>query len=401
MKRYFLVYLFTFCFFDAAEASKLDQLYSQLPWGTHSVGFRYVNARDNNRTYSRARNADGDLSTSQETRPIQIGIWYPSVEADDSKRMSFFDYVVLDEVQGRIGVPNESDYIAAEHRYLSADLWTGESDAEQLTKNLSLLLRANFNAQPVHGSRFPLVVFAGHEYFGLSSNAILHEFIASHGFVVVSFKNNAVFPGARNFKQHVNATADDVRFAKRFAEVFDNANPEKMVIAGNSLGALSIFDVALDIWSPHNGRGYPFRGIVSINGDIGSTYYPDYISTSFPRLKISTIADYHIPLLHFRCKGNYWCNKQFKISGTLFNKLDGLEADLISPSDLTGKEELSGMAFTSYYLLTDLSSYKGFRRQRPIDVARFNNQMSGFASMATIYLSHLNRWLNSASDKEN
>ena len=399
MKSQYLLFVFSLGVFDTAIADKLDQLYSQLTWGEHTVGFRYENVRDYNRTFSRLRNTSGELSASQVARPLQIGIWYPASVGDNVERLSFLDYVVLDEIAGKSESPEERDYEEAKSKYLNADLWTGQRDSEVLKENLSLELRAHLNAPPVAEFRFPLVVFAGHEFFGLSSNAILHEFIASHGYVVVSFKNKTIYPGAQNFKQHVNATAHDVRFVKRFAEGLDNADPEKMAIAGNSLGALSIFDVALDIWSPYKGRDYPFKGMVSINGEIGSKYNPDYIGTSLPRLKIGTIADFNIPLLHFRCKGNYWCNMQFKKVEHMFSQLGDVDATLISPRDLTGKDELSGMAFTSYYLITDLSSYMRFRQKRPHDVARLENQVSGFANMAHIYLRYLNLWLYGANDQ--
>ena len=84
---------------------------------------------------------------------------------------------------------------------------------------------------------------------------------------------------------------------------------------------------------------------------------------------------------------------QFKKVGDLFSKLGDVDAELISPRDLAGKDELSGMAFTSYYLITDLSSYTRFREKRPNDVARFDNQINGFSSMANAYLRHLSLWL--------
>ena len=384
-----------------ANSGKLDELYAQLSWGSQTVGFRYVNARDFDRTYSRIQNPDGSFSTSQDARPVQIGIWYPARPDTEASVMSFLDYVALDEAEGRVEPLNEDDYMTATERYLSGDLWTGQPDTETLRGNLSIAMRAHQDAKPIPDSRFPVVIFAGHEFFGLSSNAVLHEFIASHGYVVVSFKNNTVYPEARDFKQHANATAQDIRFVKRFAEGLDNIDPERMIIAGNSLGALSIFDVALDHWAPWKGHDYPIRGIVSINGEIGSKYNPDYIGTSFPRMKISTIADYEIPLLHFRCKGNYWCNMQFEKIDQLSEKIDAKYAQFLTPHDLTGKDELSGMAFTSYFLITDLSSYKRFREELPRDMIRYGNQVAGFASMARIYLRHLDKWLCGDCNQQN
>ena len=122
-------------------------------------------------------------------RPILINTWYPAETSDDFKPMPHRDYLAIQTEDPRLA-RFATKLIEFERGVVCKEM-TGKSIAELADPERRLLEQfwdtptaSRRNAPPVD-AKFPLVVY--HSGFGSSyqDNAVLCEYLASHGYIVV------------------------------------------------------------------------------------------------------------------------------------------------------------------------------------------------------------------------
>jgi len=222
--------------------------------GPHAVGFRLLMQYDYTRSYRRV-DAIG-APTSRPGRPIQTLIWYPAV-AGTGMPLRYGDYTLLQAIEEDSGPPTDSARRQANLllRYLAR----GKSDAEHAAL-AATPVRARQDAEPASG-RFPVVVYAP-SFDGVAfENSELCEYLASHGYIVVSSPDMG-----RTWR---NMTADvsgaetqsrDILFLVGFMRDYPNADWSRVSVAGFSMGGLSNVLAALQ-----NDR---IRALVSLDGTV-------------------------------------------------------------------------------------------------------------------------------------
>ena len=227
--------LFQVCLlFCAIVHGRGATLWGDLIPGPYPVGYRASVALDSTRTY------DG------KPRPILLAVWYPASAEARSTPVAPYD--------AYLRVPN-----VAEHPMFKPRLQAFVRKAiPHLVKLLDTPTAAHEDARPAHG-RFPVVLYhpgAGGSY---EENSLLFEYLATHGYVVVSSAFQSQFPDSiGNNIGGIARSAPDLEFLSREAARWSFADTERLAVIGHSAGAQLLFE-----WI--GSRSCPARAFVSLD----------------------------------------------------------------------------------------------------------------------------------------
>jgi len=197
--------------------------------GQHAVGFRLLAEQDSSRYVSAS---DG---TGTHARPIRVYVWYPAKAA--SKPMRFGRYAALadddvwpTEISGR-----SRDVLKFSRGPLSRSLAPAAFEAL-----LQRPMLAAENAKPAPG-RFPLIAIGqGLYYESPIAFAALGEFLAGHGFVVVTTplvgtNSTAVRIDAQDLETQVR----DLEFAIARARQLPFVSGDRLGVLGFDMGGMA------------------------------------------------------------------------------------------------------------------------------------------------------------------
>ena len=162
----------------ASEPEARSPLQGDLQSGASSTGFRTLFRYDNSRTWKETRRYGSPFSPDLQGRPIQINIWYPAIVVPSGTKMRFADYV--DQ-----SAPERFAKLNAVMNQRNRDDAVGSVARSEFTALQSIEMNAYRNAQPASG-RFPAVLYFAGLNSAINSNAIMAEYLASHGYVVAS-----------------------------------------------------------------------------------------------------------------------------------------------------------------------------------------------------------------------
>jgi pimeloyl-ACP methyl ester carboxylesterase len=186
-------------------------LWGKLAPGPYAVGFRSVWQLDYSRRYNTVFDDKTTYADGKAPRPILINLWYPAGNPDDLKPMPHRDYLAIQTEDPRLS-RFASKLIEFERTTVCKEL-TGKAATELTDRRRQLLDRfwdtptaSLRNAPPLDG-KFPLVLY--HSGFGSSfeDNAVLCEFLASHGYVVIG----SAFPDATGWSLNVGGSPGSMR----------------------------------------------------------------------------------------------------------------------------------------------------------------------------------------------
>lgn len=148
--------------------------------GPYAVGFRTIEKYDYSRTFQPAKDYYGNPIEGGKGRPVQVCFWYPAAPTD-GPRMVYSEYA--------FPYPSDQGFFPLLSQLQSRELGTlfffmGNSQA-QVSNLMNMELMAVRDAAAAQGT-FPLIVYHGNERSAYSQNAVMSEYLASHGFVVAT-----------------------------------------------------------------------------------------------------------------------------------------------------------------------------------------------------------------------
>jgi dienelactone hydrolase len=214
--------------------------WGQLAPGPHAVGFRSVWELDYSRAYKMIFDDKTFYGAAKSPRPILINIWYPAVSSDSAKPMPHRDYLAVQTADPRL-----TKFAARLVEYERAVIckFLMRRCVAELTEQERRLLdqfwdtpTASFRNAPPKDGTFPLVIY--HQGYGstFEDNAVLCEFLASHGYVVLS----SAFQEASGDSFDIDArqgSARDIEFLIAFARQFSYVDWNRIGLVGHSAGA--------------------------------------------------------------------------------------------------------------------------------------------------------------------
>ncbi|MCG8307581.1 MAG: prolyl oligopeptidase family serine peptidase [Cytophagales bacterium] len=195
--------------------------------GKYKVGFIHYTTSDSTRTYSRVY----DYSNQKIARPIPVSVWYPSEQYMDNKKpLKILDYFeILKEEEEWEHLPNEQLL----NWFYYPNTPANRNHLKEQAKAFSGIEFAN--------GKFPVIVYAPSYQASSIENFALCEFLASHGYVVISSPSRGTETRwfSNNNAKEMETQARDVEFLIKEVSKFPIADLDKIASMGFSFGGLS------------------------------------------------------------------------------------------------------------------------------------------------------------------
>jgi dienelactone hydrolase len=227
-----LLVMMLLCACMASAAEKSNFTFSAA-YGPHSVGFRVMQQYDYTRSYKRV-DAEGNLLTGERARPIQTLIWYPAQAAPAAKPMLFGRYLDL--------MPAEDDFTPLspeQHALKLKALLQSNSIGKNYERERVQVTKAFQDAIPQHGL-FPVVIYAPSLSGSAFENSDLCEYLASHGFIVLSSPSLGLHSRDMTWNlEGIEAQVGDIEFLIGYSRTLPQADPARIAVAGWSWGGMT------------------------------------------------------------------------------------------------------------------------------------------------------------------
>ncbi len=209
-------------------------LWGDLQPGAYQVGFRTIEKYDNSRSYRPKSDYYGEPLPGERARPIQVCYWYPAQEDASASAMVLSEYVF----------PSPDDYeffafVSAIQRQALGSLagMTG-MDRNALLDAISIDVRAVRDA-PMAEGKFPLIIYHPDLMGGIVGNAVLCEYLASHGYVVASSHNvGAAVLNVATDLADIETLVRDREMAMSYMRELDIVDPDALGLLGCGFGGL-------------------------------------------------------------------------------------------------------------------------------------------------------------------
>ena len=223
----------------AAGGWAQSQFWGELRAGKYAVGFRSLYQLDVARSYDADYPAPGSTAVKK-PRPVFLAVWYPAAEQHDTAMVyrDYFRAVSLDTP-----VPEFAQRLRKFTRDMACRYMLGK-EFEKLTEEervawdglLATPVYATLNVPPAAG-KFPIVIY--HPGLGgtFEDNAVVCEYLASHGYVVLSSAYQAADSSNLNINGDLDTSFDDLSFLLRYASTLPFADSSRVAAMGHSYGA--------------------------------------------------------------------------------------------------------------------------------------------------------------------
>jgi dienelactone hydrolase len=224
---------------SAAGGWGQSQFWGELKAGKYAVGFRSLYQLDVARSYDADYPAPGSAA-ARKPRPIFLAIWYPAAAQHDVA-MVYRDY--FRAVSADSPVPEFAQRLRKFTRDMACRYMLGK-EFEKLTDEeraawdglLATPVYATLNV-PAAAGRFPVVIH--HPELGgtFEDNAVACEYLASHGYVVLSSAYQAADSSTLNIDGDLATSIEDLNFLLRHAAALPFADLSKVAAMGHGYGA--------------------------------------------------------------------------------------------------------------------------------------------------------------------
>lgn len=249
---------------SAARAQTTSPLWGNLTAGKYPVGFKLLNLRDSARVFAEIDSAPGKILYA--ARPVSISVWYPAEIKSKDKKMPFAEYVyayVSTDAELYNGL-DEAARMRVVNFYRERNFKTAAKEKfDELLNTPTVVFK---DASPATG-KFPLVVYAPGAGGTPLTHAPICEFLASHGFVVMSAASRGMDSlGMTLDAAGVEAQTRDLEFILAAAAAnFPNADRKSIGAVGFSLGSGAALSLAM--------RNPLVKAVASLDGSIGFAPY--------------------------------------------------------------------------------------------------------------------------------
>lgn len=250
--------------FCAAEAP----LWGDLEAGPHAVGFMTFEEYDYGRTFQAKRDYFGEVIPGETARPVQVSVWYPAVEEAGAVPVLFSDYAFsppedhtfyqfLSAVQNR--------EVAWLHRILM-------NNQTAVLEVLGMDMNAVRDARAAEGA-FPLLIYACDFDRGVGENAVLCEFLASHGYVVATCHAlGSVSVRSRPEAAALEAMVGDLEYLIAALHGRDMVDPGRLGVIGCGGGGLAALLLQM--------RNYNVDAVVALDTGAAEEPLPEMLTTN-------------------------------------------------------------------------------------------------------------------------
>jgi tetratricopeptide (TPR) repeat protein len=187
------------------------------------------------RSFQPKRDYFGEIIEGERGRPMQICIWYPAVETQNAVQVVYSDYAFSPPDDMRqyaflAGIQNRE--ITLLHGFLN-------NNQVAVLEVLAADMGAAKGAEHAGGT-FPLLVYHSNLDRGIGENAVMFEYLASHGFVVAtthSFGPSAIT--AEPTPAVLETFVGDMEFVIAALRDMEFTDPDRLGVFGYRAGGLA------------------------------------------------------------------------------------------------------------------------------------------------------------------
>ena len=264
------------------RAEKLNHEYplgQNLEFGEYAVGFKVFHEPDFSRGIFPESGSKQKGINAMGARRVSFGLWYPAKSQNTGKHLKYFDYMKV--CYG----PNVD---SLRKSYLEQPIFLGDADTNILVKTTNMLTLAEHNAQPLSDA-FPLIIYAGKPNDLIPGNSVLFEYLASHGYVVLSIppKLTEVTLEALSLNNF-----EDMSFAiNHIKSMLPTLDISRIATVGYEIGGISTVAMAI--------RHPDVKAHLSINGAVGSWFGWQFAKP----IHYNNLQDLKVPILHIGTGG--------------------------------------------------------------------------------------------------
>lgn len=221
-----------------AAVADVPPLWGKLPAGPHAVGFKSLWQLDYARRYNMTFDDKTTYAAGKAPRPILINIWYPAKATPGAKPMPHRGYLEIGTDDPRL-TKFANKLVEYDQGVIAKEL-IGKA-IKELTEPERMLLKefldtptACVRDAPSVEGRFPLVIYHSGNGSSFEDNAVLCEFLASHGYVVFggAFQESS----GKSFNVE-NSSTRDFEYLVGFAKQQANVDWNHIGVVGHSAGA--------------------------------------------------------------------------------------------------------------------------------------------------------------------
>lgn len=215
-------------------------MWAGLSPGPHAVGFKSLWRLDYSRRYNMTFPDKTVYARGKAPRPILVNQWYPAGKAAGSRGMPHRDYLSI-----RSEDPQLATFSARLSEYVRAVLAVEvmgkppaaltDREKAQFEQVLTTPTACVRDAPPARGP-FPLVIYHAGAGSSFEDNAVLCEYLASHGFVVLGSAFQ-VQSGESFNTDNRDGSARDLDFLITHARQLPNVDWDHIGLVGHSAGA--------------------------------------------------------------------------------------------------------------------------------------------------------------------
>ncbi|MBQ5949292.1 CocE/NonD family hydrolase [Massilia sp. ST3] len=274
--------LLAFVFSGATFAQAADVFTFPLQPGPHAVGLQVKQQYDHSRVYkTRVSLLTGKRTSGERARPMQALVWYPA--ARGGKPVTFRDYYATAATEADLGID-----AATVNRRTDTELaeqtkgWP--AGARALTRPMWAMRDA-----PAQAGKFPVVIYAPSYSATAAENADLCEYLASHGYIVLSSASQGARQRAMTVDvEGLETQAADIGWLIAQAGAMPNADTGRLAVAGFSWGGLANLVAAA--------KDDRIKALVSLDGSV--RYFPQLVDggkTAIPYVMPARLA---VPMLY-------------------------------------------------------------------------------------------------------
>jgi dienelactone hydrolase len=216
-----------------------SQFWGELKAGKFPVGFRSAYQLDIARSYDADYPVPG-LVALKKPRPIFLAVWYPAA-AEHDVAMAYRDY--FKALTADSPVPEFAQRLRTFTRDTAARYMLGKpfeklNDEERVAWEglLATPVFATMNV-PAAPGKFPVVIYHPGIDGTFEDNSVACEFLASHGYVVLSSAYQAADSSNLHIDSDLATSLEDLSFILRYAAALPFADLSRVAAMGHGLGA--------------------------------------------------------------------------------------------------------------------------------------------------------------------
>lgn len=280
-----LLFVFSFIIIITVKAySQKPPIWGDLKKGEYAVGFNVMYEFDHSRIHHGPNPVTGKPFPGTNSRPVRIFIWYPA-EASKKPKMKYKDYIWVKSSDKRFEDYNKA---LSDFDYWATVNWTDGKDSS-LKKILEAPVEAVNKAKALN-KKFPLIIHFAGANSRRNENIPLWEYLASHGYVVMTIPELAAFGDVSMEMWPYSVTGRetqvrDMEFA--MSKLIDNPNIDFTNIGTIGFSFGSVYAMRMAMYN------FNIKAIATFDGNVNNKNGQNILESFFnPKIKVDWLNIY-------------------------------------------------------------------------------------------------------------